>query len=147
MAGATGDQRNAGPAGEPRIGIGHVDAGRFMARMDQLDAGVEQGIEQRHDVIAGQRKDVFDASALQGLGQRVGAAKLFHVSSRMLRVDGCERDAACADYAWINHRLRYAAPAAAGAVLASKLAPGLTRVNFTASRVNPSLPWWSRATV
>jgi hypothetical protein len=45
-------QRRAGLARKPRPGIRHVNGRRFVAHVDQLDAGVDRGIEHRHHVVA-----------------------------------------------------------------------------------------------
>ena len=75
VAGTAGDQRDAGFAGEPAVGVGHVDGGGLMADMNEIELGVERRVEDRHDVVAGQREHAAAAEALQRSGDDVGAAQ------------------------------------------------------------------------
>ena len=80
MAGATGDQRNTGLAGQAAVGISHVDRGSLVAHVNEIEAGVERGIEDRHDVVAGEGEHALAAEALERLGYDVGAAQhLAHI--------------------------------------------------------------------
>ena len=80
VAGAAGDQRDAGLAGQAAVGVGHVDGGGLVADMDEIEIGVERRVEDRHDVVAGQREHAVAAEALQRSGNDVGAAqRLGHV--------------------------------------------------------------------
>jgi hypothetical protein len=75
VAGAAGDERDAGFASQPAMGVGHVDGRRLVADMDEIEIGVERGVEDRHDVVAGQREYAMAAEALQRSGNDVGAAQ------------------------------------------------------------------------
>ena len=69
-----------GFAGEAAVRVGHVHGGRLVAHVDEIEAGIERGVEDRHDVIAGQREHAPAAEALQRSGDDVGAAqRLAHV--------------------------------------------------------------------
>ena len=74
MTGSAGDQRNAGFAGQAAVGVGHVHGGGFVAHVDEVDARVERGVEDRHDVVAGQREDAPAADAAKRTGDDIGAA-------------------------------------------------------------------------
>ena len=50
-----------------------------MPRVDQSNAGIERGIEHRHDVIPRKREDVPHARARQRPCQRIGPAARFHL--------------------------------------------------------------------
>ena len=50
-----------------------VDGRRLMSDMDQIDAGVNRGIKDRHDLIAGQREQPIHARCFQRLNQYVSA--------------------------------------------------------------------------
>jgi hypothetical protein len=52
VAGAAGHERDAGLAREPRIRIGHVHRGRFVAHVDEIDAAIDERIEHRHHVVS-----------------------------------------------------------------------------------------------
>ena len=56
VARAAGDQRDAGLAGEASVRVGHVDCGRLMAHMHEIEACLDRRVEDRHDVVAGQRE-------------------------------------------------------------------------------------------
>ena len=80
VAGPAGDERNAGLAGQPAVRVGHVDGGGLVADVDEIEAGVERGVEDRHDVVAGEGEHALAAEALERLGYDVGAAqRLAHV--------------------------------------------------------------------
>ena len=75
MARPAGDECDAGFAGQPAMRVGHVHGGGFMADVNQVEAGIERGIEDRHDVVAGQREDAPAAKTLQRTSDDVGAAE------------------------------------------------------------------------
>ena len=75
MTGAAGDERDSGFAGQPAVGVGHVDGCGFVADVDQIEIGIEGGVEDRHDVIAGQREHAAAAETLERPGDDVGAAQ------------------------------------------------------------------------
>ena len=74
MTGSAGDQGNTGFAGEAAVGVGHVHGGGFVADVNEVDAGIQRGVEDRHDVIAGQREDASAAEAAKRTSDDVGAA-------------------------------------------------------------------------
>jgi hypothetical protein len=74
-----GDERHADLAGEPRPRVGHVHGRGLMAYMDQLDAGAECGVEDRHHVVAGEREDALHAVRCKCRDDRVGASMGCHV--------------------------------------------------------------------
>ena len=47
----------------------------LMPDMHQRQLGLDRGVEQRHDMVAGQRKDVRMAGAFEGTHDDIGAAK------------------------------------------------------------------------
>jgi hypothetical protein len=69
-----GDQGNAGFAGQAAMGIGHVHGGGFVPDVNEVNAGVECGIEDRHDVVAGKREDASAASPVQRTSDDIGSA-------------------------------------------------------------------------
>src|ERR1035437_10296641 len=73
MAWAASYQRKAYFSGNTGIGVRHVDAGGFVAHMDDFYICVEQRIIDRHNMIARQRKNSFDLEAFQCLRKNVGA--------------------------------------------------------------------------
>ena len=75
VAGSAGHQRNAGLAGEPAVGVRHVDRGGLVAHMHEIETGVERGVEDRHDVVARKREDAPAPQALERAGDDVGAAQ------------------------------------------------------------------------
>src|SRR5207237_8165698 len=75
VAGAAGHERDAGLAGNAGPRVGHMDARGFVARVDELEAGVERGVENGHDVVAREREDALHAHAAKRGGERVGAAR------------------------------------------------------------------------
>ena len=80
VAGPAGHERDAGFAGQPPVRVGHVDGGGLVADVDEIEAGVERGVEDRHDVVAGEREHALAAEALERLGYDVGAAqRLAHI--------------------------------------------------------------------
>jgi hypothetical protein len=76
VTGTAGDERNPDVAGDSRRCIGHVHGGRFVSRVDQLDAFVQRRVEHGHDVIARQREDAPHACARERTNQQVGAPSL-----------------------------------------------------------------------
>ena len=56
------------------MGIGHVHGGGFVADMNEIDAGVERSVEDRHDVVAGEREDAPAADAVKRTSDDVGSA-------------------------------------------------------------------------
>ena len=80
VAGPTRHERNAGLAGQPPVRVGHVYGGGLVADVDEIEAGVERGIEDRHDVVAGEGEHALAAEALERVGYNVGAAqRLAHI--------------------------------------------------------------------
>jgi hypothetical protein len=75
VAGAARDERDAGFAGQSAVGVGHVDGCGLVADMDEIEIGVERRVEDRHDVVAGQREHAVAAETLQRSGNDVGAAQ------------------------------------------------------------------------
>ena len=75
VAGTAGDHGDAGLAGQPAVRVGHVHRGGFVPRVHQVEPCVQCGIEQRHDVVAGQREDALIAGVFQRAHDDVGAAK------------------------------------------------------------------------
>ena len=74
VAGTAGDERDAGFAGQAAVGVGHVDGCGLVADMDEIEIGVERRVEDRHDVVAGQREHAVAAEPLKRSGNDVGAA-------------------------------------------------------------------------
>jgi len=70
-----------GLAGEPSPGIGGMHGGCFMAGMHKVDRSADGSVEQRHNVVAGEREDRlvaitfecahYEVGAAEGLGHRV----------------------------------------------------------------------------
>jgi len=79
MSLAARDERHTDLAREPPPGVRHVHAGGLLADVHDLDARREQGIEERHDVVARQREDAGRAEALKRPGHDVGPAMHRHV--------------------------------------------------------------------
>ena len=75
VARAAGHQRDAGLAGQAAVGVGHVDGGGLVADVDEIEIGVERRIEDRHDVVAGEREHAAAAEPLERSGHDVGAAQ------------------------------------------------------------------------
>jgi hypothetical protein len=65
MPRAAGDERDAGFTGEPSPRVRHVHGRRLVPHVHQVELGLERRIEQRHDVIAGEREDVTAAEPLE----------------------------------------------------------------------------------
>ena len=71
---AARDQSDAGLAGQPPPGVGHVDAGSLVPDMHDIDARRDQRVEHRHDVVARQGEDPADAEIFERLRDDVGSA-------------------------------------------------------------------------
>nr|WP_254453687.1 hypothetical protein [Siccirubricoccus sp. G192] len=71
MALPTRHQGDPGLAGEAGIGIGHMHGGGFLAGVDQLDSSPQQGVEDRHDVVAREGEDRSHPGPRQPLDQRI----------------------------------------------------------------------------
>jgi hypothetical protein len=67
-------------AGLDLVHVRHVDGGGLVADMDKIEAGIEGGVEDRHDVVAGQREDAARAEPAERLGDNVGASQRGHVA-------------------------------------------------------------------
>jgi hypothetical protein len=67
VAGTGRDQRHTRLVGQTPPGIGHVDGGRFVPRMNQRDVTADRGVVNREDLVAGKGEEVLDAVG----GQRV----------------------------------------------------------------------------
>ena len=74
-AGAGGDRRDAGLAGQPRHGVGGEDGGRLVAHIDDADAARLGGDEDRRDVAAAQGEEEADAVRRQRRGDAVAAMR------------------------------------------------------------------------
>ena len=74
MTGSAGDQGNTGFAGQAAMGVGHVHGGGFVPHVNEVDARIQRGIENRHDVVPGQREDASAAETAKGTSDDVGAA-------------------------------------------------------------------------
>ena len=74
MTGSAGDQGNAGFAGQAAMSIGHVHGGGFVPHVNEVDAHIQGGVEDRHDVVAGQREDAPAADTAKRTSDDVGAA-------------------------------------------------------------------------
>jgi hypothetical protein len=57
------------------MGVGHVHGGGFVPHVNEVDAGIQRGVEDRHDVVAGQREDASAADTAKGTSDDVGAAQ------------------------------------------------------------------------
>jgi hypothetical protein len=68
-----GDQHDPGAAGRTRVAVGHVRGALLVAREDQLDLAVDQGVEDRHGCAAGKPEDVLDTVLFQAAHQALGA--------------------------------------------------------------------------
>ena len=75
VAGAAGDHGDSGFAGQPAPGIGGVHGGGLVAGVHEVDRGADRGVEQRHDVVAGEREDRAVSGTFEGAHDDVGAAK------------------------------------------------------------------------
>ena len=75
MAGPAGHQRDAGLAGQPAVGVRHVHGGGLVAHVHEIELGLERGVEDRHDVVAGQREHALAAEPLERAGDDIGAAQ------------------------------------------------------------------------
>lgn len=74
MTRTASDQADANLAGQPTLGVRHMHGGGFMADMHEVDADVECGIKDRHDVVARQREDAAAAEPNKGASDDIGAA-------------------------------------------------------------------------
>ena len=74
MPGAAGDHRDPRLARQPSPGIRHVHGCRLVARMHQPLPRIDRRVEQRHDVVAGEREDRVVSGAFQRAHDDVGAA-------------------------------------------------------------------------
>src|ERR1700688_3679913 len=57
------------------MSIGHVHGGGFVAHVNEVDVRIQRGVEDRHDVVAGQREDAPAADAAKRTSDDVGAAQ------------------------------------------------------------------------
>ena len=74
--------RDAGLAGEPPPRVRHVHGRRLMAHMHEIELRLDRGIEDRHDVVAGEREHAVAAEPRQRTRHDVGAAQrrfFFHL--------------------------------------------------------------------
>ena len=104
VTGSAGNQGDTDFSGQAAMGIGHVHGGGLMADVNEVDAGVERGVEDRHDVVAGQREHAPAAKAVKRASNNVGAAQ--GVAHRLFgfRGPGAARTEA------INPTLRWRSP-------------------------------------
>jgi hypothetical protein len=56
------------------MGVGHVHGGGFVPHVNEVDARIQRGIEDRHDVVAGQREDTPATETAKRTSDDVGAA-------------------------------------------------------------------------
>ena len=56
------------------MGVGHVHGGGFVPHVNKVDTRIQRGVEDRHDVVAGQREDAPAADAAKRTSDDVGAA-------------------------------------------------------------------------
>ena len=75
VAGPAGDHGDAGLAGEPPPGVRHVHGRRLVAHVHEVELRLQRRIEQRHDVVAGQREHVPAAETLERTGNDVGTSQ------------------------------------------------------------------------
>ena len=68
-----GHERNAHLPGQLGEGVRHEHRGGLVAGVDDLDPGIDAGIEDRHDLVAGQAEDAPHAGLRQRLHQDVRA--------------------------------------------------------------------------
>ncbi len=73
MAGAAGDQRKRGAAVNARPGVGGMGDGRFVAEVQDADAGAGGRREDFVEVIADQRKDGVDSQLHGGCDEQFSA--------------------------------------------------------------------------
>ena len=78
---ARGHEHNAGFAGRSRVTVRHMSGALFVADQDELDAGVDEGVEDRHGRAPRVSKDVLDSLAFEALKQ-------FFCAGRDLRIHG-----------------------------------------------------------
>ena len=74
VAGTTGYPGDARFSRDASIGVRHMHGRAFMPDVQQIELTVDRGIEQRHDVVAGQREDGRVTGSFQCLDYDVGAA-------------------------------------------------------------------------
>ena len=67
--------------GDPAPGIGHVNGGLLMTRIDDAEVLVRHDVEQRQDVIAGQAENIFHAFELERLADEMTSCDSCHGSS------------------------------------------------------------------
>ena len=58
-----------------RVAVGHVRRALLVAHQDQLDRGIDEGVEDRHRGAAGEAEDVLHALALEALDQLLPARR------------------------------------------------------------------------
>jgi hypothetical protein len=73
-AGTAGHHGDAGFAGQPAPGVGHVHGGGFVAHVHEIEPGLQRRVEQRHDVVAGEREHVLAAEALERARDNIRAS-------------------------------------------------------------------------
>ena len=76
MTRSTRHHRNAGLARETPPRVGHMYGRRLVAHVDQLELRLERGVEDRHDMIAGEREDLLRPKLLQRARDDVRASDL-----------------------------------------------------------------------
>jgi hypothetical protein len=55
--------------------IGHVNRGGFVPHVGQLDLCIQDGIEDGHDMVAGEREYPFATEAIERLGNDIGPTR------------------------------------------------------------------------
>jgi hypothetical protein len=88
----SGAARNEGDADFTRqaaVSVGHVHRRGFMPDVNEIDAGIERGIKDRHDVVAGQREHPPAAETVKRTSNNLSAAQ--GVAHRLFGIRG-ERD-------------------------------------------------------
>ena len=73
------DDGHARPSRHPRPAVGEVGGARLVARVDDGEALVEAGVEDRVHVVAAETEDALDAVPAHRAHEQVSAADLAHV--------------------------------------------------------------------
>ena len=136
MARAAGDHGDARLAGQPSPGVGHVHRRRLMPRVHQPLPRIDRRVEQRHDVVAGQREDRVVAGAFQRAHDDVGAADGCAAHGRWFPVKSVTAAPPCAG-AWRDRRAPRPNPAGDAAEAAAMHARSGCRSQSQASASRP----------
>ncbi len=71
VPGSAGDHGETDLAREFGPGAGHQYGRTFLAHMGQVDLGADRGVENLHDVVAGERENLVHSGAVKRLGEDV----------------------------------------------------------------------------